>query len=283
MRNALMIVAAAGAAAVAITAGDAAAQTPPTQDLVVWLRADAGVEADGSGNVTAWRDQALAGTGAGAQDALTNMGTPTLVASAAGGDPAIRFNGDNGADVFNMNNAAGGTGANLSSLFPTAARMFIVATPNDNQYSLYSTRQNDSYFRFSDTNGYLGVFRTSRIEQYPSGAEGGGNPTAGDHVWEIVSNASTYQAFIDMVGRTPQAAQFNGGEDHRIGTGNLANVGPYTGDISEILIYNNDSVDRQAVYSYLNQKYGVVPEPGALALVGGVGLLALRGRRRRRA
>src|SRR5688500_9441956 len=200
-----------GVAGVGGFSGVGAAQSaPPSQDLVVWLRADAGVETDGSGNVTAWRDQATLGTGAGSQDALPSGGSPDLVAGGAGGDPAIRFDGSG--EHFLMNNAAGGTGANLGSLFPSAARIFIVATPNDNQYNLYRTRENDSYFRFSDANGYLAVFRTTRIEQYPGSGDGTGNPTSGDHVWEIASDASTYQAFIDTVARTPQAGQFNGGE-----------------------------------------------------------------------
>lgn len=260
-------------------ASTASAQVPPTQDLVVWLRGDAGVETDGSGNVTAWRDQALAGTGAGAQDALPTEGSPSLVASGAGGDPTIRFDGSG--EHFTMNNAAGGTGSNLSSLFPTAATIFIVATPNDTQYNLYATRPNDSYFRFGgDNNGYLGVFRTNRIEQYPPNSEGTGNPTTGDHVWQITANTTNYQAFIDTVARTPRdnTGQYNGGEEHKIGVGTV--VGPYTGDISEILIYNSDTVNAGEVYSYLNAKYGVVPEPASLGLLGlGGGLLALRRRR----
>jgi hypothetical protein len=279
-----------GFAGIAGWAEVASAQlAPPSQDLVVWLRADAGVETDAGSGVAAWRDQATAGSGAGRQNALGTLAgqRPTLVNSALAGRPAVRFvEGDSDQLLMDDNTGVAdpsgddaATDVDLSNLFTSAARVFIVASPNDNQYSLYRTRENDSYFRFGDSNGYLGVFRTSRIEQYPSGGEGGGNPTSGDHVWEIVSDASTYQAFIDTVARTPQGAQFNGGEGHAIGIGNF--VGPYNGDISEILIYNSGSdVNRAAVYSYLNAKYGVVPEPAALSLLA-LGGLVVMGRRRR--
>ncbi|HEY4415516.1 MAG TPA: LamG-like jellyroll fold domain-containing protein [Verrucomicrobiae bacterium] len=63
-------------------------------ELIVWLKADAGVDTDGSGNVTQWNDQSSYG-----HNALDNLAVnqysapPTLAAGAVNGLPALSFNG----------------------------------------------------------------------------------------------------------------------------------------------------------------------------------------------
>ena len=80
-------------AALLLVALPTTAQSPPTTDLRLWLRADAGVTTDASGNVSAWADQsgsALVATQA------TVAKRPTLLAAGMGGQPALDSDGANG-------------------------------------------------------------------------------------------------------------------------------------------------------------------------------------------
>ena len=67
---------------------------PVKPELIVWLKADAGVLTDGNGNLTQWTDQSVYG-----HNALTNLAinqysaAPTLATGAANGLPAVNFNG----------------------------------------------------------------------------------------------------------------------------------------------------------------------------------------------
>jgi hypothetical protein len=56
-------------------------------ELILWLKADAGVTTDGSGNVTQWNDQS------GLSNTAISIVTPTLVPSAVNGQPAVHFDG----------------------------------------------------------------------------------------------------------------------------------------------------------------------------------------------
>jgi hypothetical protein len=62
----------------------------PTSGLALWLRADAGVTTDGSGNVSAWADQSPNGNNA-VQSSSGDR--PTPVSSEINGEPVVRFNG----------------------------------------------------------------------------------------------------------------------------------------------------------------------------------------------
>jgi hypothetical protein len=69
------------------TTGTAPTFTANT-NLVLWLKADAGVTTDGSGNVTDWADQSANGNNASAPSAAN---TPTFIANAVNGRPALHF------------------------------------------------------------------------------------------------------------------------------------------------------------------------------------------------
>jgi hypothetical protein len=58
--------------------------------LALWLKADAGVSADGSGNVSAWSDQS-----GNANDAFAPAQGPLLVANGFNGKPVLRYDGTN--------------------------------------------------------------------------------------------------------------------------------------------------------------------------------------------
>jgi hypothetical protein len=79
-------------------AGSASDGISDTSGLALWLRADAGVTADSSGNVSAWADQSGNGHG-GTTAGFGN--DPRLVPNALNGQPALAFDGT---DVLGLAN-----------------------------------------------------------------------------------------------------------------------------------------------------------------------------------
>jgi hypothetical protein len=113
--------------------GSAPVLTPGT-NLVLWLRADAGVSTDSSGDVTNWADQSSYGNHAipGAQG-----NPPVLLPNAVNGEPAIQFDGTNG-EYMQV--------ANSSSLEITndIACLVVLQQPLDGDYRMVWF-QGDSY------------------------------------------------------------------------------------------------------------------------------------------
>lgn len=76
-------------------------------ELIVWLKADAGVVSDGSGNVTQWTDQSVYN-----HNALDNLAVnqysapPTLASGAINGLPSVNFNGSQLLNIPNDPNLA---------------------------------------------------------------------------------------------------------------------------------------------------------------------------------
>ena len=210
--------------------------------LGLWLHAGAGVQTNAGGAVTNWLDQ----SGAGHQAAPPAAGAePLLVAGALNGEPAIRFDGID--DGFLL--------GDLSASFPTGATLFVVCTLNaDDAYNLFSTRNNDEWWRFNG-NGYEypGVFRTTRIEAYrPS------MPTTGSHIFTIESTGGAWEQWIDGLSGGAAAGDYNPGDDYRIGLAdNVQPLKNLQGDIAEILIYNRalSTNERNQVGRYLTEKY----------------------------
>ena len=66
------------------------AQLTVTNDLRLWLRADAGVATNSSGNVTNWSDQTISGLDLSQSTAGLQ---PLWVTNAFNGQPVVRFNG----------------------------------------------------------------------------------------------------------------------------------------------------------------------------------------------
>ena len=88
-------------AALFFTAIASPAQTlTVTNDLAVWLRADAGVTTNASGGVTQWADQS---TNANNAAQITDAAAPLLINGALSGRPVLRFDG--GDDFLNVPDA----------------------------------------------------------------------------------------------------------------------------------------------------------------------------------
>ena len=75
---------------VVLTVSGQGPPAPPTNGLVLWLKADAGVTTNGDGTVSAWADQS--GNGNNALQAAS-AAAPSLVIDAKTGRPAVQFNG----------------------------------------------------------------------------------------------------------------------------------------------------------------------------------------------
>src|ERR1700692_4346722 len=106
-----------------LTPSNLEAQAPPSTGLALWLKADVGINQDGSGNVNSWIDQ----TG---NYTVSQSGSnrPTYVANDINGKPALRFNGSQW--FYNPSNL--GLNADMT--------MITVATstaPGNQQYSVW--------------------------------------------------------------------------------------------------------------------------------------------------
>lgn len=209
--------------------------------LQVWLKEDglAGVDGDPIGT---WTDSS--GTGHNFTQA-TGAQKPIKKTGILNGRAVARFDGAD--DTLE--------GGDLSALFGTAATLFIVAIPAVTQYGLYQTSVGNGYWRWSgDGNGYMRVFRTTRLEAYPTAM-----PSSGSHYFAIRSSASAYEMWKDGVSSGSQAANHNAGDLHRLGIGDNGGGGLVTGDVAELIIYDSalSAGDIASVHGYIAARFGL--------------------------
>jgi len=146
-------------------------------------------------------------------------------------------------DVLNL--------GDLSAAFPTAATLFVAMSVTDTEWSAYATHANSSRWRFTDGKGYLGVFRSTRVENFPTAM-----PSAGAYVFTVQSSSAAYQVFQNGASLGTAAAGFLGGTAHAIGVGTSDYL---AGDVYEIVAYNSvlSSVVRAQVEHYLNTRWSL--------------------------
>ncbi|MFZ4575762.1 MAG: GC-type dockerin domain-anchored protein [Phycisphaerales bacterium] len=251
-----------------------------THDLVLWLRADVGVTAQG-GAIGGWADSSPAGHGA---SQVNGFQQPTLVAEAINGMPAARFDGDDFLDL---------TGQVL-----TSDRYTIVSVVNDLR-SDGGFKEVFSNWAFNNTLTSV-FFGTTAFD--PVGVDstrarltddvGGANQGQGG-VGAIV-NRSNHFIFTGVSGEfsarvlqnrvlvaqreTPIPAR-NFTTPYVIGRQGQLGGEYWRGDIAEVLVFNAelDECELSLVYDYLNSKYGLapcapvfgIPLAGGLACPGG--------------
>ncbi len=186
-----------------------------------------------------WSDQS-----GNLHDTIETIGDPTYQASALGGEPAVRFNGNDG---FRL--------GNLSGAFPSAATLFVVTTLSDPHYNLFTTRNNDTWWRYHGNGlSYPGLFRSNRIENYTA------MPDAGSFIFAVESTAGGWEMFQDGASQGAVGGQYNAGDEYRIGMHDNNNGDKnLNGDISEILVYDKglSGPEMTAVGFYLQEKYGL--------------------------
>ena len=214
----------------------------PTSNLVLWLRSDQIVGLSDADPISTWPD--LSGLG---YDAVSS-GTlrPLYKTSILNGHPAVRFDGSD--DEMSI--------ASVGTELSTDAHLFIVCSLNsESSYNVYNHGNVDSWWRYTDGDGYLGCFRTARINSYPATM-----PTTGNHRFELRSDGSNYEFFLDTVSKGAQAASFAAGTSHTIGRPDDSNAAKYfAGDIFEIILYSaiQSAGSISAINSYLASRYGL--------------------------
>ncbi len=224
-------------AAMYFGASPASAAPPVTAGLKMHLDASQLTGLSDGATVTTWSD--VSGL---ANHATSSAGTPIYKTGVLNGKPVIRFN-----------NASGFTTANLSSQFPTAATVLIVATINsDNAYTLVKANPGvDEWWRWDgDGRFYPGVFRGNRLESYCA------MPDTGSHLFAITSSASAWEMSINGTSQGVAGANYNSGGAPLV-IGNGSSGGGLNGDIAEVLIYSRvlNATELNTVGAYLSAKY----------------------------
>ena len=239
-----------------------------TTNLKLWLKADAGVTADGAGDVSQWND--FSGN---SHDGTVSNTAPNVIPGALNGLPVIRFNG--ASDSLILGNGA----VQSSSDFTIFAVANSTATGGLNR-AIYAN------WNFSDPFGsvFMGVIANSAIDQpvrlTPTLTSNSlVNPSTHFRLKGVYNTTGgTSDVYQDEVlfgtgGATPRS----GAADSYIGVQGELNQEFWDGDIAELLIYDHvlNAADTAAVESYLTAKWFTpVPEPSSVMLLG-CGVLAL--------
>lgn len=219
--------------------------------LKLWLAADRGTfqgddlttAASEDGDVVgSWQD--LSGQGNHVSEA-TNK--PTLKVNIQNGKPVVRGDGTN--DILTAAGLGTGWGSSVGSLF-------VVYRPNgDATHGLlrFSSASN-TYWRFSDGNGYFGPFRSARIEQTPTG-----QPTTGAAIISVISGASDYTIKRNGSSVGNAAASWGVSADLTLFYESGSGGGFGSVDIAEVLLYNTalTAAQENVITEYLNRKWAV--------------------------
>lgn len=239
------------------------AADPPSQDMLLWVKADAGVMSDAQG-VATWEDQS--GNGRNATRTLGTM-QHTTATFGTGEHDVIRFNKDG---FFALDTAP--------FRVPDVTIFAVAQQTGQERRSVFSTYSNAINFGY----GYHLDMEGPNIRAFSS--EGSGSTLSDWIVSDANSGMKTITAEISStagvktlytngtsIGTTtvPGMSFFNA-ETASIGTLGQLQIDHFyfRGDIAEILVYSSVSgTQRAAVESYLLSKY-FVPEPSAFVLLG---------------
>ncbi|MBD3242369.1 MAG: hypothetical protein GF331_17395 [Chitinivibrionales bacterium] len=242
-----------GNAAIAATAS-VVVTAIPTDGILVWYRADAGVVASGDGKVQRWEDQSGNANHA-VQDNSTHQ--PILLADGYSGKPALRFSGNQFLD-FTQARATGFTVVlvfKITTLTNELLQWALSAVYGENQgYHVGSLDQTgfptflafDGTCMAEDVAPVVGEFRHLISVNNALYFNGVAAPLADTIPWD---------------GHRNNVGTLNGMALSRIG--GYANGGTHNlnGDIAEVIFYNRtlSASERALVDGYLNDKYGAAP------------------------
>lgn len=240
--------------------GQSATPEPPSSEdsirkangLVMWLRADQGVETDSVGSVRFWRDQVqTAGTVPHDASQADPQRQPMLVNEAIAGQPAIRFDGQQ-----SFLSVAGQVVHSAEfSLFAVATHRGVDAIPRE-ILSNWNRNGRSSSSIFLGTVGSQGVRFSDAF-----GGAGQLNEPSQPFILTGIAESSKAETFQNR-----KSLASNGGLADRdlngpyvIGTqGDLGNEF-WNGEIAEIVAFDRplSGEERQSVWSYLTQKYAI--------------------------
>ena len=254
--------------------------TPPTADMILHLKSDAGVVTDANGRLLRWEDQAAGGNPNDATPEPT-FGTSepafTCAAFPNGEHAVLGFQGDAGLGIDNP-----------LDLSVTELSVYAVVGLSPTGGSIFSNVYHPG-FGF----GYRCVFSQATVPFFYT--SGGTEDTYGNDAaaaipdaipgdkhylsWHASNTALTKQVYVDGVVTTINFAapdyQGLGYAEDELGVpienevasiGSFRDVGVqhYEGPIAEILVYGSVSTaQREAVEDYLQEKYGFPGQPAA--------------------
>jgi hypothetical protein len=232
------------------------ATTVPSQDLKLWLRADAGVTSSGA-LVSQWSDQSGTGTNA-AQATATRQ--PTLIANAINGLPALGFDGVDDFMTFNLPMTG----------FPGATIFLVGASTSATQDGTWHGATNSAIF-WNENSDWSTIFLTP-FQRHVKYQFGTGWPNNLSTYTRPVSLGTTFSVNTAIKNGANEALYVNGSLVFSAGgkgpalmnsrpTGNLGrgyNDNTYfSGRIAEVLVYTRALTDseRQSVEAYLLARY----------------------------
>ncbi len=244
----------------------------PAAGLDVWLKAETGVTADGSGNVSAWADQGPAGNNA-VQSSLGDQ--PAVVSSAINGLPALSFNGTSSYLTVTDNTslrpaqmtvfAVGKTGGK-TDYQPLLSKPYYNSSSWNSPYVAYALGidpNSDPYFQCAISGTPLGAGSVNSVGiNQPFLLCGGYNGSMGLlEVSGISQGTSSVSGSVDNGDSSRKDLVIGGASSSWLGQF-------FNGQISEILIYNRALTDteRQQIEIYLADKYGLY-DPNATWLL----------------
>ena len=208
--------------------------------LAIWLDAADASTVTISTGVSAWKNKVSGSTIEATQ--ATGNNQPDYQIAQQSGKNSIFFDGSN--DSLDL--------GDLSATFPTGATLIAAFKPEDTEYSLVRTANNNSFWRFS-TGTYVGTFKGTRTNNIvPSFL-----PTATSAVAAITSDSSAYRVYVDKTLRHDLAADYLAGTTHAIAVNNLGTF--YKGFIYEMLYYSRalNATEVAAATDYLQGKWGI--------------------------
>ena len=237
---------------------------PLTNYIKLWLKADVGVETNGSGFVTNWLDQS--GNFINVGQTNTNR-QPSIVSSAINGKPVVRFSTTATNFLFSTNNSVGAgdprfifTVARSAATNGGTLMTFRRSTPDflslwwydGANFVVYGDGVNGtnsaliSNSRPVIANNFIGTLGSSGVGVDVSAWLNGTNKT---------------------VTQTPGFVASDNGVTNGVTIGareESLNMG-WKGDIAEILVYrtNMAAYDRVIIENYLNQRYGLFSAPAS--------------------
>lgn len=221
----------AGAVGLATTAN--AFDRDSVSNLVLWLKADAGVTTNASGTVTAWADQSVSNN-----HATLLTGNPALVANVIGTRSAVWFDGN--ADTLSLAARMG----NIRTVF------WVInedAAATDSYRPLLGDSANYDFHRgltkFFWSGGDASTYVKNGVTYVNGTSVGNGTATRVPTNISVVALVTTGNARSDQVGR-------DRADSSRAWHGNLA----------ELLVYSHalTSNEQTTVGAYLSNKYGIL-------------------------
>jgi hypothetical protein len=235
------------------------AQTlPVTSGLQLWLKADAGITTNSSGEVTAWADQ----SGLGNNATQTNSAAaPSLELNALNGKPTLRFGGDTRymdvADSASISSLASGATILAVLLYDdlTGGYRCGVSKTVGNAPAPFDW-WNNAGSSGGDTYLWLGSGPGSTLTDFISTAP---PPTGAYMVLGFDWGNGVVDQYLNNLGNgtfTYTGSPTDGGGPLRIGSRDDL-VTQLKGNFAEVLIYQPplDTADRNSVLSYLQTKW----------------------------